>query len=387
MTKLRGMTWDHVRGIAPLKAATEVYSNAYPDIQIDWDARSLKDFEDYPIEILAETYDLLLIDHPFVGTGVHKGVLEPLNEWLSNDYLKDQKANTVGKSYSSYTWDERQWALAVDTASQVAAYRKDLMGERGLTIPQSWDQVFELAKTLSKDTKVGIPLNPTHAYSSFLALCANMGGDDFWADKEAGIDTELGSQSLGMLQKLVSLVHPASTDMNPIDMSNLMSATNEIAYVPLMFGYSNYARDGFAPNVIHYTNIPSIHDQPSGAVLGGVGLAISSYSKHKDEAAKFVAYVGGKECQEGLYFESGGQPGYRAAWTNERVNDGSHDFFRNTLQTLDLAFMRPRDLDYNIFQEKAGHTIHRFLKEGGNAASTVREFNELFKNIVGPNIR
>ncbi|MDQ3864570.1 MAG: carbohydrate ABC transporter substrate-binding protein, partial [Actinomycetota bacterium] len=63
------MAWDHVRGVAPIKAATEDFQSVRSDVTISWEARSLKDFEDYPIEPLAEKYDLVLMDYPFVGTG------------------------------------------------------------------------------------------------------------------------------------------------------------------------------------------------------------------------------------------------------------------------------------------------------------------------------
>ncbi len=39
-----------------------------PDVRITWQTRSLREaFGDFPIQKLAETYDLLIIDHPFVG--------------------------------------------------------------------------------------------------------------------------------------------------------------------------------------------------------------------------------------------------------------------------------------------------------------------------------
>lgn len=377
---LKGITWGHVRGNSPLKATSEQFQRVNPDISIEWDSRSLEDFENYPIDILADKYDLILMDHPFIATGVKKGVIVALDEWLPEDFLIDQAENSVGESYGSYSWEGHQWALAVDAAAQVSAYRADLMDELGLTVPKTWDAVFELIKDLPDNMKVGFPLSPTHTYCSFLALCANLGGNNFW-DEIHGVNPEIGEQSLHMLQRLVSMVHPKSLSSNPIHVSDLMSSTNEVVYVPLMFGYSNYARSGFRPHLIHYTDIPTTHSEPAGGVLGGVGIAVSSRSIHKREAADYARYVASAECQRGLYFESDGQPGHRKAWRDQEVNRKSHGFFENTLQTLDLSYMRPRYVGYPEFQEKAAEILHSLLLNGGQYREGLQNFNRVYQKM------
>ena len=68
MIRLRGSTWNHVRGYAPLVATAKTYQLTHPEVAIHWDKRSLQDFADLPVETLAEAYDLVMIDHPSVGT-------------------------------------------------------------------------------------------------------------------------------------------------------------------------------------------------------------------------------------------------------------------------------------------------------------------------------
>jgi len=375
--RLKGITWGHVRGISPLKATTEQYQYRNPDISIEWDTRSLEDFEHYPIDLLAKKYDLILMDHPFIATGVHKDVIIALDEWLPEEFLLDQAENSVGRSYDSYYWLDHQWALAVDAAAQVSAYRADLLVELDLKIPKTWDEVFELINVLPDNMKVGFPLNPTHSFLSFLAICANLGGNDFW-DETDGINLEIGEQSLHMLKRLVSMVHPKSLSSNPIHISDIMSSTNEIVYVPLMFGYANYARTGFRPHVIHYTDIPTTHTEASGGVLGGVGIAVSAHSKHKREAAEYARYVTSSEVQRGLYCASDGQPGHRKAWMDPEVNLESHGFFEHTLRTLDLAYLRPRYVGYPEFQERAGGILHSLLIYEGNYREGLQNLNKVY---------
>jgi len=45
------------------------------EVRIIWDIRSLKDFGDKPIEELIDEYDLITIDHPYMGQADKHGLL------------------------------------------------------------------------------------------------------------------------------------------------------------------------------------------------------------------------------------------------------------------------------------------------------------------------
>ena len=103
---LNGITWGHSRGITPLLALSQRYSELHPDIEIRWKKRTLQEFADYPIEKLTETYDLLIIDHPWVGCAATTNCVLPLDKYLSKEYLQDQLINSVGQSHNSYAIDQ-----------------------------------------------------------------------------------------------------------------------------------------------------------------------------------------------------------------------------------------------------------------------------------------
>ena len=98
-------------------ATAQRFTELHPDIEITWERRSLKSFEDYPVERLAQEYDLIVLDHPSVGQGARTGALLPLDEHLPVDFLADQAQNSVGASHASYRFNDRQWALATDAAA------------------------------------------------------------------------------------------------------------------------------------------------------------------------------------------------------------------------------------------------------------------------------
>ncbi len=383
MTTLRGITWDHARGYEPVRAASEEFRRLRPDIRIDWEKRSLKDFGDFPVDVLAREYDLLMIDHPHVGISSAQGALVPLDLHLPADYLADQAAHAIGPSHRSYQWNGHQWALAVDAAAQVAAYRPDLIGAE--KPPRSWAEVEALARSLPPGRKIGWPLCPTDAMCSFLTLCAGAGGEAFFSET-AGIPDRVGEAALERMLGLLPLLHESSLLSNPIRMYDRMAKEDDIVYVPLAFGYSNYARSGFSEKLLRFANIPGEDGSPRGALLGGVGVAVSASSRSILPAVEFARFLASGELQRTLYARHEGQPGHGSAWRDAEVNRYTHGFFADTRDTLASSYLRPRHAAFPAFQERAGVLLHEALvhhihgKEA-DKSRLIEDMNRLYETV------
>ena len=124
-----------------------------------------------------------------------------------------------------------------------------------------------------------------------------------------------------------------------------------------------------------------VDDRICRSTLGGAGLAISISTEHRKIAAQYAEFVASPQCQMGLYFHSGGQPGYRKAWLDPEINQQSLNFFLNTLPTLDAAYVRPRFNGYLTFQENAGPIIHKHLMHGGKESYVLDELNRLLRSV------
>ncbi len=140
MIELRGMTWNHPRGFDPMVATSDAYAQTHPDVRITWENRSLQAFADRPISEMAQTYDLMVIDHPHVGEVARQGNLLAL-DGLRDAQLAAIAAGSVGLSHPSYNFAGHQWSLAIDTATPVACLRPDFLD----TAPKIWSQVLDLA--------------------------------------------------------------------------------------------------------------------------------------------------------------------------------------------------------------------------------------------------
>ena len=371
------MAWDHPRGFDPMVATSKEFSKKYPEVEILWEKRSLQAFADRPIEEMAFDYDFMIIDHPHVGEASRKGLLLDLSSFDNfTDNLSILKKQTVGASHESYNFNNHQYALAVDAASPVSAYRTDLIKQ----IPKTYEDVIKLAE----NEKVMWPIKPVDSVSSFNTIAANIGHPINSTDGDF-IDNKIGMEILKMMKALANLIPKICLTMNPIEVLDYMSENNDIAYCPLLYGYSNYARKGFRRSLINFTNIPTFNQKKnncSGSQIGGTGLAISKKTKEINLALEYTFWVASSESQENTYYYSGGQPGNIEAWKNKSINDDCNNFFLDTLETLEKAWLRPRYDGYMYYQDVAGTIINKYLASDSSAESVIDDlriqFNKSF---------
>lgn len=367
------MTWDHIRGRRPVEVCAAQWKLDHPGQHVLVQTRSLADFEHDPIQELARRCDLVLYDHPFVGTAAHDDIFLPLDDWIIPEFLEDQRTHSVGPSHASYEWNGHQWGLAIDAAAQVSAYRPDLSESTDYQVPRSWDELEHFAAHLPPQA-MGMALNPTHVFATFLTLLAAVSGGEGW-DGRSPIDSVLGNEALGRLRWLWEQAHPLSRASSPIDVLEAMGADDGIWYVPLIFGYVNYSVAGYKPHRICFGAIPASH----GAILGGVGIGVSALrSENRAAALEFAQYLVTGSIQGGPYVRSGGQPGYRDVWEDELVNVDRANFFKETLPVLDGAYVRPRYAGYQTLQRQAELYLHDELASKSPHPSILAGLNKIF---------
>lgn len=370
MIRLSGITWDHARGYDPMIATGAAFHREHPQVEIVWEKRVLQEFAYEPLDRLAARFDLLIMDHPWLGGAVKHNCLLPLDAYLDADYLEDQAANSVGPSYASYSWQGRQYALAVDTATPVAAWRPDQLAAP----PATWEELLDLAR----EGRVALPAMPVDCMMHFYMLCCALGREPF-PDEETVIDARIGAEALETLRELAGWCKPEMFGLNPFQVYERMLASGPEVYCPFGYGYSNYARPRLGGPVLRFGEMVTSKDgKLLRTTLGGTGLAVSTRCREIDAAMEYVRYVASGPCQRGLYVESGGQPGHRSAWLDGGVNARCGDFFRATLPALDRAWLRPRYAGHLAFQDQAGDLVHAFMREGGDPKRTLGRMREIY---------
>jgi multiple sugar transport system substrate-binding protein len=353
MTTLRGITWEHPRGYDCFVAASGEYARMHPETRIEWEFRSLQAFADAPLDALTRDYDLLVIDHPHIPVAARDGLLAKLDGVGFDAELQLLEEQSVGRSHSSYASGAHQYGLATDAAAQVSVHRPDLLD----IPPDDWDGVLDLAH----EGRVLWPAKPIDALSSLITVAGAQG----WTPAdEPGVflSRERLGIVLSLLHELADAVPPENLSQNPIQVAEALASSDRWCYSPLLFGYNNYAREGFRDHRLRYCDVPAGPAGITGSLLGGAGIAVSARSNNRDEATAFAFWAAGADAQAGPYFDAGGQPGNAAAWDDDRLDELTHGFFRDTRATLDQAFLRPQIPGWIEFQDRAAPWITAALR-------------------------
>lgn len=379
MIELRGIAWDHPRGYKPLIAVSNEFIKNNPNVSIKWYVRSLKEFGDMRIEELIERYDLITIDHPYMGQADKNGLLLKLEEQLTDDVLDTMEKQSLGACFRVYRYNNHIYALPIDAAALVAAFRKDIIAETRLSLPKTQEELKSFYGKVPAGFSVAWALCPTDIWCTFLTLCAQNAGAGF-IDNHL-IDTTVGSQVLNEIKFHLDFIHPESMNWNPIQILERMGNDEEIIYSPYLFGYTNYSRLAYTKNLVHFSNSPIGAQKNISTILGGVGLAVSAQCKYPSTAASFVEFVAGAEIQEGIFTRNGGQPGNIKAWQSIENNQLCNNFFNDTILTIENAYIRPQHPGWNQFQEQGADLIHEGVLKNRNSEKIMKELNTLYQSM------
>ena len=365
--KLKGITWDHPRGLDCLVNSDGLLQEQL-QVSVDWSARSLLAFGDQHISEFYADHDLMIIDHPHVPDAVHANAVIALEDVASAEDMALLAKTSVGASHDSYIYKGKHWALAIDTAAQVSAYRPDKTSQSLVF----WSDVLDAGG----EGLVLWPHKPVDAFSTFATIMAQKGhalcsGSEF-------IDKAVAAEVLAFMIELAKVVPAQCLSMNPIEAAEYLVTTDKEHYSVCMYGYTNYSRNGFRERPIIYDDVPSFDGLASGSQLGGAGIAISSATKNVELAAKVAILLSLPQIQSTTYVDAGGQPGNLAAWKAPHANAITRNFFNNTLRTLERAWVRPRFLGWPDVQYQSSLIIHKILKEKNFSSSDIAAISETY---------
>ncbi|MCS5714148.1 ABC transporter substrate-binding protein [Herbiconiux sp. CPCC 205716] len=364
----RGITWDHPRGRDALRAAAA----ADASVEIDWHAHSLEHFESHPIDELARDYDLIVLDHPHLGEALELGSLQPMEDVVGPELLERWAGASVGPSFESYRLNGRQWALPLDAATQVAALRSDLVP--GGTAPETWAEVERLAA----EVPVALSLAGPHAFLSFASICAAL-GDPIADDPALPFVSEItGSLALNILRSIGDRAPAGSAAQNPITLLERMTASDEIAYIPLVYGYVTYSSP-----VLRFADAPAaLPGGRRGSTIGGTGLAVSRRAQVTPELVAHIAGLLSEETQRDFIPRHAGQPSARSAWTDADVDRAAAGFYRSTLATIEGSWVRPRYAGYIEFQTAASALVREVVAGSLPVAEGLERLRSAFRSSV-----
>jgi multiple sugar transport system substrate-binding protein len=371
-TLIRGMTWQHRRAIDPLLAASRDYERARPEIEIVWEARPLHGFEFTSVAELAGAYDLIVLDHPFMGEVAETRCVLPLDDALHG--MAD--ADFIGPSLATYRYENALWAVPVDAACQTAVYRPDLLEQLGSTVPHSMPEVLELGRQARvAGLHLAIAFAGVHALMTFFTICAALGRPCELREESPFSDIETARESLALLRSILDECPSEVLDWNSIRLHEAMMERDDLVYCPAVYCYVTYAEADMR-QPLRFADLPSmtLGGEPKGSTIGGAGVAVSAQSAVADAAMDFLRFLGNADTQR-IFTRHHGQPARIEAWSDAEADARFGGTFSAIRRTMELSWIRPRWPGYLALQAEGGRLIEAHLRGLIDDRETIERLN------------
>ncbi len=318
-----GLTWDHPRGHAALKRIAAEIAPAQ-GVQIAWDVQPLQGFESSSIASLCADYDLVVLDHPHIGEAVRAACLQPIETLLGEAELSEVGRQMIGPCLESYRYAGSTWALPLDAAAQVMAYRADLLDAPP---PATWSEI----EVVARHGGVALSLAGPHAILCLMSIATALGEPPATHDARLLVSETVGVEAYRLLAAVNRNAAPATAERDPIGILEHMACRDDVRLCPLIFGYVNYTRPGGACHAISFADAPAIAPGGiPGSTLGGAGIGISSRCRVGPELLDHLRWLVGDGAQRDLIPRNDGQPSRRSAWLDDAVNGDAGGFYKAT---------------------------------------------------------
>jgi multiple sugar transport system substrate-binding protein len=176
-------------------------------------------------------------------------------------------------------------------------------------------------------------------------------------------DADLAARAVDLLRALWRSVDREASRLDPIGLHDLLATTDEVVCCPLTYTYAVYGSAGTG-RPLSWAPAPSFGAarRETASVLGGTGLAVSARALDRPEALRSVIRrLMDPRIQLEVVAPLGGQPAVRAVWDSESADRAVNGHYTRTRQSLDCAYVRPRQDGWIAFQDELSHRVREAL--------------------------
>ncbi len=310
----------------------------------------------------SDEYDVIQADYIFVKGWAKAGHLEPLDNWLDADVLNDYWSDVPASVKTMYDWEGHPIGMGTIGNGQKFVYNLAALQSVGLGVPTTWDELLTAAQKIKAANAgtfgfaAGLE-KLAKATGVWLPIFISNGGKVFDDTMHPQINSQAGKDALTYLLKLVDTMPPggaAYTEGDEIKaIATGTAALDPVAWVP--DGYTT-AKPDVQKNIAF--GLQPAGSAGSAPVMGGLGLTLSAYSKHKADAAAYIAWFNSKKVQTDLIVQNGGQPIRNSAWA---ANADAQPWFKAMGDNLAVAYVRPQIPEWSQVDTAIGTAMSQAL--------------------------
>lgn len=307
--------------------------------------------------------DILGIDVTWIAELAEAGWIDP---WPADRAAQVSKG-TLPSALETGTWDGELYAAPFVTNVQLLWYRSDLVPKP----PRTWDEMIDMATNLAAENKPHLIEIQGAQYEGvtvwFNTLVSSAGGSVLTEDSSA---PSLGDPALKALTIMKRLADSAAADPS---LSNQMEDQNRLAmeggraafelnwpYVWPSMQASRPTADGVQlADVFSWAPYPSVlENEPARVTTGGLDLAVSHYSQHRELAFEAAACMRSRDNQRITAVQGGLSPTLEEFYLHPDVEfQKLFPFYEVVYAELQNAVNRPKTPAYQSVSIVISHLV------------------------------
>ena len=241
--------------------------------------------------------DIMSIDPPYTAEFANAGFLAAIPQGLQDSLKKQSFKGAVDAA----TWDGKLVVAPFWSNTQVLWYRKSFAKKAGLDMkkPVTWGQITDAA--VKNGGQIAVQANKYEGYSVWINALISGAGGAIATNTQKGVDLTLevdspaGETAAKIIEKLAhSAAAPPDLSVSNEGTAGATFGGDKGAFmVNWTYIWTNY--DATQPDVkkdIGFARYPaSTTGEASRPPYGGIGVGVSEYSQHKDEAMKAIQCI------------------------------------------------------------------------------------------------
>ena len=290
-----------------IQAMDDAFTKANPNITINPELVSYDSLHDKIVTAQVGgngKYDVVLMDTPWPAELVKANIVSDITSKIPTNFT----SGVFDSAWTAAKYNGKVYGVPWINDTKFFFYNSDMFSKAGITAaPTTWDEVEADAK-LIKATGVKYPITASWKQAEavicdWTQLAAAFGGSDFVdANGNALFNQGGGLAALTFMKKLIDegLVDPASLSQTEDDVNSVMSAGQSAMALNWTYGLSvmNDATKSKVAGQIKVVASPGEGNVTTSGVNGGMSLAVTTTTKHPDEALQYALFLASESSQE-----------------------------------------------------------------------------------------
>jgi len=295
-----------------VKKLTKTFEAQNPDIKVTFDAMPFDAMRDKIVTSAlapSSTYDVIIVDNPWMEEFSRAGYLAPLNDFISAEKSYDYN-DFAGPLRKIGVIDGKTYGVPYYNYALGLIVRQDIFDEKGIAIPKTLEDYVSVVKKLTKGEFYGAAMQPQKGYKimeEWKNWLYATGGDVFDKNGKIIINNPQAVKALDMYIDTYKTAAPKGSLNWGFDEA-LRAVSSGKAATMLSYNWmlpALNAKDGMSGDLAGKF---TLNEVPGGkAVLGLWSWAVSANAKNKSAAWKYISWITSKSVAKDRVI-AGGAP-------------------------------------------------------------------------------